>query len=111
MRPRSRIKGRFSRIHSRTLVFILQSLMAVISSLWMNFSRFPRAFASILGHKLDNSMANEFYSPGEQRAEKVGKLFATIARRYDLINDVQSGGFHRLWKRRLVRLANVQPNE
>src|SRR5689334_15144040 len=56
-------------------------------------------------------MGNTFYSPGEQRAAKVSELFATIARKYDLINDVQSFGLHRLWKRRLLRLAKVQPNE
>jgi len=53
-------------------------------------------------------MSNSFYAPGEQRAEKVHALFATIARRYDLINDVQSFGMHRLWKRRLVALAGVR---
>jgi demethylmenaquinone methyltransferase/2-methoxy-6-polyprenyl-1,4-benzoquinol methylase len=56
-------------------------------------------------------MTNEFYSPGEQRAAKVAQLFATVARRYDLINDVQSFGFHRVWKHQLLRLANVQPGE
>src|SRR5579864_373679 len=56
-------------------------------------------------------MANEFYSPGEQRGAKVGELFARIAPRYDLINDVQSLGLHRLWKRRLVRMAAVRPGE
>lgn len=56
-------------------------------------------------------MSNPFYAPGEQRAEKVHALFATIARRYDLINDVQSFGMHRRWKRRLVALANVQPGD
>ncbi len=56
-------------------------------------------------------MTNEFYKPGEQRATKVGQLFATIARRYDLINDIQSFGLHRLWKRRVLRLARVQPGE
>ena len=35
-------------------------------------------------------------------------LFATIARRYDLINDLQSFGLHRSWKRRVVRLAHAQ---
>lgn len=54
-------------------------------------------------------MANEFYDPGEQRAAKVNRLFAAIAPRYDLINDLQSFGLHRLWKNRLVRLANVSP--
>jgi demethylmenaquinone methyltransferase/2-methoxy-6-polyprenyl-1,4-benzoquinol methylase len=56
-------------------------------------------------------MTNEFYMPGEQRAARVGKLFATIARRYDLINDIQSFGMHRLWKRRVLRLTRVQPGE
>ena len=56
-------------------------------------------------------MANKFYSEGEQRAEKVGDLFARVAPRYDLINDLQSFGLHRAWKRRLVRLADVHPGE
>lgn len=56
-------------------------------------------------------MSNPFYATGEQRAEKVHALFATIARRYDLINDVQSFGMHRRWKRRLVELANVKPGQ
>ena len=56
-------------------------------------------------------MANTFYEPGSQRAARVNDLFAGIAPRYDLINDVQSFGLHRLWKRRLVRLANPQAGE
>jgi demethylmenaquinone methyltransferase/2-methoxy-6-polyprenyl-1,4-benzoquinol methylase len=56
-------------------------------------------------------MTNEFYKPGEQRAARVGELFATIARRYDFINDLQSFGLHRLWKRRVLRLAHPQPGE
>ena len=56
-------------------------------------------------------MTNEFYKPGEQRAARVGELFAAIANRYDLINDIQSFGLHRLWKRRVLRLARVQPAE
>lgn len=52
-------------------------------------------------------MANKFYKPGEQRAAKVNDLFATIAPRYDLINDLQSFGLHRYWKRKLVHLARV----
>lgn len=56
-------------------------------------------------------MANKFYSPGEKRGAKVSELFARIAPRYDLINDVQSLGLHRLWKRRLVRMAAVRSGE
>jgi demethylmenaquinone methyltransferase/2-methoxy-6-polyprenyl-1,4-benzoquinol methylase len=56
-------------------------------------------------------MANPFYVEGEQRAAKVNDLFARVAPRYDLINDLQSLGLHRAWKRRLVRMANVRPGE
>ena len=53
-------------------------------------------------------MSNTFYAPGEQRAAKVNDLFAAIARRYDLLNDLQSFGLHRLWKRRVVELTKVE---
>src|SRR5882762_6946023 len=56
-------------------------------------------------------MANKFYAPGETRSRRVQELFARIAPRYDLINDLQSFGLHRLWKRRVVRLAGAQPGE
>lgn len=56
-------------------------------------------------------MVNPFFSPGEQRAAKVQELFARIAPRYDLINDIQSFGLHRHWKRRLVRLAAPRPGQ
>ena len=50
-------------------------------------------------------MESKFYQADEHRAEKVHELFATIARRYDLLNDIMSAGQHRRWKRRLVELA------
>ena len=56
-------------------------------------------------------MSNVFYAPGEQRAAKVNDLFAAIARRYDLLNDLQSFGLHRRWKRRVVELAAVKPGD
>ena len=56
-------------------------------------------------------MANKFCMPGNERAAKVGNLFSTIAARYDLINDLQSLGLHRWWKRRLVKLANARPRD
>lgn len=54
-------------------------------------------------------MSNSYYEPGKQRAARVNDLFAAIAPRYDLINDLQSFGLHRWWKRRLVKLANPGP--
>ncbi|MGH7967738.1 MAG: bifunctional demethylmenaquinone methyltransferase/2-methoxy-6-polyprenyl-1,4-benzoquinol methylase UbiE [Limisphaerales bacterium] len=52
-------------------------------------------------------MSSTYYEPGEQRALKVKELFARIAPRYDLINDLQSFGLHRFWKRRVVSLAHA----
>jgi demethylmenaquinone methyltransferase/2-methoxy-6-polyprenyl-1,4-benzoquinol methylase len=54
-------------------------------------------------------VSNIFCAPGEPRAAKVNDLFAAIARRYDLLNDLQSFGLHRRWKRRVIELAAVQP--
>jgi demethylmenaquinone methyltransferase/2-methoxy-6-polyprenyl-1,4-benzoquinol methylase len=56
-------------------------------------------------------MANPFYQPGDARAAQVHALFSGIARRYDLLNDLQSLGLHRRWKRRVVELAAVGPGQ
>ncbi|MCS7089157.1 MAG: ubiquinone/menaquinone biosynthesis methyltransferase [Verrucomicrobiota bacterium] len=44
-----------------------------------------------------------------ERAVRVRALFDRIAWRYDFINDLQSAGLHRLWKRRVAQLAAVGP--
>lgn len=41
--------------------------------------------------------------PGN-RQEQVNTVFATVANRYDLMNDLMSGGLHRVWKSDLVSL-------
>jgi demethylmenaquinone methyltransferase / 2-methoxy-6-polyprenyl-1,4-benzoquinol methylase len=56
-------------------------------------------------------VSNAFYVPGERRAEKVGELFSAIARRYDLLNDVQSFGLHRFWKRRVAELTQIKDGD
>lgn len=38
-------------------------------------------------------------------------MFGALARRYDLINDLQSLGLHRRWKKLLARMAAVQPGQ
>jgi len=49
---------------------------------------------------------------GDQaHTDEVRSLFAAIAPRYDLINDVQSLGLHRGWKRRVADLASVRPGD
>ena len=47
--------------------------------------------------------------PGRLPADEVRDMFDRIAPRYDRINDLQSLGLHRVWKRRLVRLAEPAP--
>lgn len=55
-------------------------------------------------------MSNPYFVPA-QRAEKVRQLFTRIARRYDLINDLQSFGLHRHWKRQLIHSSGVQAGD
>ncbi len=56
-------------------------------------------------------VSNAYYAPGDQRAAKVNDLFTRIARRYDFINDLQSFGLHRWWKRRVVVLAQAKSGD
>jgi demethylmenaquinone methyltransferase/2-methoxy-6-polyprenyl-1,4-benzoquinol methylase len=56
-------------------------------------------------------VSNVFFAPGKERAARVNDLFAAIARRYDLLNDLQSFGLHRLWKRRVAALAAVKAGD
>lgn len=37
--------------------------------------------------------------PESEKARKVEGVFTSVAQRYDLMNDLMSGGMHRLWKR------------
>ena len=50
-------------------------------------------------------------STPEGKQRYVRRLFATIADRYDFITGFLSYGQDRRWKRRLVRLANLQPTD
>ena len=47
----------------------------------------------------------------EQKSGKVREVFASVAPRYDIMNDLMSGGLHRVWKKFTVDLANVKPGE
>jgi len=56
-------------------------------------------------------MVNRYYRAGVERGPRVRALFAAIADRYDLINDLQSLGLHRHWKRALLTKAKVHPGQ
>ena len=47
--------------------------------------------------------------PAAEKAARVGAIFSSVAKKYDVMNDAMSGGLHRLWKDRFV--ARVKPRE
>ena len=47
----------------------------------------------------------------EEKTRKVGEVFSSVARKYDIMNDAMSGGMHRLWKDRFVKRVKPQPCE
>jgi demethylmenaquinone methyltransferase / 2-methoxy-6-polyprenyl-1,4-benzoquinol methylase len=56
------------------------------------------------------NFGDELVSP-EDKTRRVGKVFSSVARRYDLMNDLMSGGMHRLWKDRFVARVKPRPGE
>ncbi len=46
-----------------------------------------------------------------EKARRVRGVFDSVAQKYDLMNDVLSGGLHRVWKSYTVSVANVQPGD
>jgi demethylmenaquinone methyltransferase/2-methoxy-6-polyprenyl-1,4-benzoquinol methylase len=60
----------------------------------------------------DNPATTDFGFRVVPRAAKgrlVRAVFTSVARRYDLMNDLMSFGVHRLWKRRLLSLVDPRP--
>jgi len=44
----------------------------------------------------------------EEKAAKVADVFHSVAAKYDVMNDLMSGGIHRLWKRYTIELSGVR---
>src|SRR6056297_265122 len=49
-------------------------------------------------------------APAEKTAA-VHDVFTSVARRYDLMNDLMSGGLHRVWKDRFVAATRPRPGQ
>ena len=47
--------------------------------------------------------------PVSEKASRVADVFHSVAAKYDLMNDLMSGGIHRLWKRFTIELSGVRP--
>jgi demethylmenaquinone methyltransferase / 2-methoxy-6-polyprenyl-1,4-benzoquinol methylase len=49
--------------------------------------------------------------PWAEKAQRVRGVFDSVAPRYDLMNDLMSGGAHRLWKRFALEVVSLRPGQ
>jgi len=49
--------------------------------------------------------------PAGEKAQRVARVFDSVAARYDLMNDLMSMGLHRVWKAVAISQANVRPGQ
>jgi len=49
--------------------------------------------------------------PEGEKARLVGEVFTSVARKYDLMNDLMSFGAHRIWKRYFVATSGVREGD
>ena len=47
----------------------------------------------------------------EEKTRRVGEVFASVAKRYDIMNDLMSAGMHRVWKDDFVRALKPRAGE
>jgi demethylmenaquinone methyltransferase / 2-methoxy-6-polyprenyl-1,4-benzoquinol methylase len=60
--------------------------------------------------RLSQTFGFETVSP-QERERRIRHVFDAVAPRYDLMNDVMSFGIHRLWKRRMARVAAARAGQ
>ncbi|WP_374336368.1 bifunctional demethylmenaquinone methyltransferase/2-methoxy-6-polyprenyl-1,4-benzoquinol methylase UbiE [Methyloversatilis sp.] len=49
--------------------------------------------------------------PEAAKARRVASVFSSVARRYDIMNDLMSAGLHRVWKAFAIEMAGVRPGQ
>jgi demethylmenaquinone methyltransferase / 2-methoxy-6-polyprenyl-1,4-benzoquinol methylase len=47
----------------------------------------------------------------EEKTRLVGRVFTSVAKKYDVMNDLMSLGIHRLWKRHFVHTCGIRPGD
>ena len=77
---------------------------------WDGYWRFVRSGGHFRPMSLSRKIGTRIDDPGDKRAYVRG-LFAGIADRYDLTNDVMSFGMHRRWKDRTLELVEIGPGQ
>lgn len=56
------------------------------------------------------NFGDQLVSP-EEKTRRVGHVFSSVARRYDMMNDLMSGGLHRRWKDRFAARVKARAGE
>jgi demethylmenaquinone methyltransferase/2-methoxy-6-polyprenyl-1,4-benzoquinol methylase len=49
--------------------------------------------------------------PEEEKAQRVAGVFSSVAQKYDVMNDLMSGGLHRLWKTFAIELSGTRKGQ
>ncbi len=49
--------------------------------------------------------------PSKNKASYVAGVFDSVAKKYDVMNDIMSGGVHRIWKHITVEMSRVKPGQ
>lgn len=60
------------------------------------------------GEEMSKSFGFETVAP-EEKTNRVHEVFTSVANRYDVMNDLMSGGIHRLWKAQMVDWLAPRP--
>ncbi|KAG2280414.1 hypothetical protein Bca52824_051634 [Brassica carinata] len=74
-------------------------LLSSSRSLASRVLSYPSSLASLHSHATSFGFQQV---KEEEKSKLVGNVFTNVASSYDIMNDVMSGGLHRLWKERLV---------
>jgi 2-methoxy-6-polyprenyl-1,4-benzoquinol methylase len=74
-------------------------------------SAFPRAQDEERGHNVEKEMIDFGFRTIDRQEKQnlVRQVFSSVAPSYDVMNDLMSGGLHRLWKDRLVEMLAPFP--
>lgn len=64
------------------------------------------------GKKMKNNKVNFGFKNIEknEKVKKVGKVFNSVAKDYDLMNNVMSFGLHKIWKKIVIETASLKKN-